>query len=614
MRLCKFQIKNYKNLENIDFTWDDIIILIGENNTGKSSVLEALDWFLSGKQISDTLLYRNEKTDEGNAIELIGTFDNLSSIDKQQVAIRGRTFEDQWILRKKYWINAEMKKASTQYFSYGEVQKFEEWPENERSWSNWPTPYNTYIEQVRQELGNRVSTEAKNRLKEILIEANSSLCLITNDWIPDPGGGGGWKSNANSIIPKYILVPAVYDATLEGKSKERQSMTTYGEILSLLIEKKLANREEVKKLKTTIKQVKALFQPDPENPEWKQAKEVIDFQNELSALLSKVIESKAFLEPGDISIPDIILPNTTLWIDDGMKTKISGQGHGLQRTLIMSLLQMLVDYENVPVAEEGDTGEASEETFRRSIVFAIEEPELYMHPQIERKVRDTLYDLARGEAYQVITSTHSPVFLDMAEKHSAIVRMEIKDDRKIVKKQVIEEIFTGDDAADRKKRLRMITEFDPAVNELFFAKKVILVEGVTEIAVFQKAAELMGLFDTNSHAKRDVTFVNCHGKEAILSFLEVLNHFEVEYIVFHDEDQDNKGGNAPQVNKAIGELVQSPNNRRMFSPNDLESLLGYDAGKKDKPIRALEKIEELAASDSIPSEFQEHVKVAWGVQ
>ncbi len=52
----------------------------------------------------------------------------------------------------------------------------------------------------------------------------------------------------------------------------------------------------------------------------------------------------------------------------------------------------------------------------------------------------------------------------------------------------------------------------------------------------------------------------------------------------------------------------------MFSPNDLESLLGYDAGKKDKPIRALEKIEELAASDSIPSEFQEHVKVAWGVQ
>ncbi len=377
MRLCKFEIRNFKNLENVDFTWDDIIILIGENNTGKSSVLEALDWFLSGKQISEILLFRNKLSDEANAIELIGTFDNLSPVDLQQTAIHGRTFEDKWILKKKYWIN-EAKKASSQYFSYGELPEFEEWPENDRSWDSWPPSYITQIEQVKQELGNRVTVNAKNRLKEILIESNSSLCQTTNDWIPDPGGGGGWKSNANSIIPKYILVPAVYDATIEGKSKERQSMTTYGEILSLLIEKKLANKGEVKELKTKINQVKALFQPDPDNPEWKQAKEVIDFQNDLSALLSKVITSKAFLEPGDISISDIVLPNTTLWIDDGFKTKIDGQGHGLQRTLIMSLMQMLVDYDNEPVAEEGDERESPEETFRRPVVFAIEEPGFFI--------------------------------------------------------------------------------------------------------------------------------------------------------------------------------------------------------------------------------------------
>ena len=117
MRLCKFQIKNYKNLEDIEFSWDDIIILIGENNTGKSSVLEALGCFLSGKQISDTLLYRNEKTNEDNAIELIGTFDNLSATDLQQVAIQGRTFKDQWRLLKKYWIDSEKNKAQSQYFS-----------------------------------------------------------------------------------------------------------------------------------------------------------------------------------------------------------------------------------------------------------------------------------------------------------------------------------------------------------------------------------------------------------------------------------------------------------------------------------------------------------------
>ncbi len=237
---------------------------------------------------------------------------------------------------------------------------------------------------------------------------------------------------------------------------------------------------------------------------------------------------------------------------------------------------------------------------------------MYMHPQMERKMRDTLYDLSKSDNYQVICCTHSPVFIDMAEKHTAIVRLDIDKTRKITPKQVTEEIFTGETAEDDKKRLRMITNFDPAVNELFFAKRVVLVEGDTEIAVFQATAELVGLFNQNPHAKRDTTFINCHGKWTILLFLEVLNHFGVEYIVFHDEDKD-KDGNVLQANEAIGKLVRSPNERRMFSPNDLESLLGYDAGKKDKPIRAVKKIEELASANSIPDEFQEHTKKAWGV-
>ena len=59
MKLSKFQIKNFKNLGNANFGWNEIIFLIGENNCGKSSVLHALDWFLSGKQIKDKSLFRD---------------------------------------------------------------------------------------------------------------------------------------------------------------------------------------------------------------------------------------------------------------------------------------------------------------------------------------------------------------------------------------------------------------------------------------------------------------------------------------------------------------------------------------------------------------------------
>ena len=203
-----------------------------------------------------------------------------------------------------------------------------------------------------------------------------------------------------------------YDAKTESRAKERQSITTYGEVLNLILEKKLSSREEVKSLNQAIARVKALFRPDPENPDWGQAQEVKDFEAELSKLLSKVIESKAKVVPQEIPFQDILLPNTRLRLDDGYETDVEGQGHGLQRTLIMSLLQLLVDYQNMkpPQDEEINEDEGHDEqenNYTKAIIFAVEEPELYMHPQIERKVRDTLYDIAKVKNYQVICSTHS---------------------------------------------------------------------------------------------------------------------------------------------------------------------------------------------------------------
>jgi predicted ATP-dependent endonuclease of OLD family len=42
MRLQKFEIVNFKGIERCEFEWDDLIVLIGENNSGKSTVLQAL--------------------------------------------------------------------------------------------------------------------------------------------------------------------------------------------------------------------------------------------------------------------------------------------------------------------------------------------------------------------------------------------------------------------------------------------------------------------------------------------------------------------------------------------------------------------------------------------
>lgn len=56
MRLYKFEIRNFKGIEYIYFDWKDFVVLIGTNNVGKSTVLQALERFLSGSQIKDEAL------------------------------------------------------------------------------------------------------------------------------------------------------------------------------------------------------------------------------------------------------------------------------------------------------------------------------------------------------------------------------------------------------------------------------------------------------------------------------------------------------------------------------------------------------------------------------
>lgn len=624
MKLARFEIRNFKGLQELSLDWDDILVLIGENNCGKSSVLQALEWFLSGKKLSDELLFCDRCCDGEHKIELIGHFTELSDYEKAAVAVRGRMYNDGWILKKSFWQN-ERGSWQEQYYSYSEQEEFANWPDKETSWSNWPAEYQPIIEEIPNR-PSRPNDDARNELRALVCQKRPDLVEVQVNWQPNPGGGGSWKSNANSIIPYFIFVRAVHDATAETQSK---GTTPFGKIVNLVVERKLAKREEIKQLKTQLTKVLGLFRTDPEHPE-KRAEEIRDLEQDLNARLGRLMQAKALIEPGDL--PDIgllLLPNTTLKLDDGFETDVEHQGHGLQRALLVSLLQILAGLENEPEEEQSEDGDEGTEierdesersiteeaiagsTFVRATILAVEEPELYLHPQMERKMRDVLYDLASSEHYQVICSTHSPGFLNMAEKHCAIVRLE-KDwqTRQVTKRQVVSEIFTGETAQERRRRLRMVLDFDPSVNELFFAKRVVLVEGDTEVAILGKAAKLMGIFEQHPHLQHDVTIVNCHGKWTIPAFQQVLNHFEIEYFVLHD--QDNESSPAFLANERIGESLPFPESRYVFIEN-LEQALGMDSiPSKDKPIKALEYIHTLSQSGSeFPTEFAKAVRLAY---
>src|ERR1700680_1735918 len=144
MRLCKFEIHNFKGIQTASFNWEDIIILICENNAGKSSELQALQCFLGGSQIKDFALFCQNVSSVENALELSGNFCDLSEAEQQAPAVRGRMLGDKWILKKKFWSEVGDDNETVwkeQYYSYSTNEAFTDWPDPDNTWANFPEAY-----------------------------------------------------------------------------------------------------------------------------------------------------------------------------------------------------------------------------------------------------------------------------------------------------------------------------------------------------------------------------------------------------------------------------------------------------------------------------------------
>lgn len=605
MRLRRFEIRNYKCIEHVILEWEDLIILIGENNAGKSSVLSAIAVFLSGSSIKDTSLFRRHQTDDANAIELIGHFDSLTEDEKGQVAVRGRMDGDRWVLKKRNWFepgeDGEAGGWKEVLYSFSGLEQFVGWPDPDTTWAAFPADYQPIIDSLPNR-GARPTVGSRESLKAAVREQRPELVVVgAAAWVPNPGGGGNWKSNANSILPRPILVRAVQEASDETNAKDA---STYGKLVNLIVERSLAQRPEMIALQAALDDVLALFRPDPANPH-RQAQEVRDLQDRINRSLNEVVGGQAFIRTEAPELRTMVLPSTSLVIRDaqvGIDTEVAHQGHGLQRTLVITLLQLLAD-------AQGQGVQGVVPGLERGTILLIEEPELYLHPQMERLMRDVLHRLAAQPGTQVACCTHSPIFLDIAANYRAIVRMFKTPQGDASCHQVTQDLFPGQPNQTDKQRLNTVARFDPTVNELFFAQRVVLMEEFSAIAAFERAADLMGLFERHLRLRREVSLVDCNGKSNIPAFLRVLNAFNIPYRVLHDEDPGNPTAQATNQ-QIFGLLPQGIAQVHMVCP-DLEGLLGYQAPGKNKPYAAVCIVENLHSQGHLPVAFQQAVCMAY---
>lgn len=529
-RLIKLIVKNFRCIGTTPVSIDlnDIVVLVGANNVGKSSILKAYEVAMSqgsnkGKlKIED---FPNNKID----------IDNLPEIELHTIVYDNSPGE-RWItvlpnderLVKERWIWA----------NEGDPKR-EGWDAEADAWSE------------------HVPWGAPN---------------VANSRRPEPHRVDAFdppEEQATAI--KDLLMKAVNDKVRNLKGANKEEENEYHQLLG--------------KVKELQKKIVA------------DSQDQIDAVNiELSTQFEKVFPNYRIdfdAKPEDNLDKTINLfkadPQLLMGPVGGYLSTIERQGSGARRTLLWTALKF--------ISENNQKGK--DEATVRPHLLLIDEPEICLHPNAIRDACCVLYDLPNSGNWQVMVTTHSPIFIDFSRDNTTIVKVE-KNAAGAIEGTTV---FCPDTAkldADDKRNLKLLNICDPYVSEFFFGGRVIIVEGDTEYTAFNyiKASK--------PEDYKNVHIIRARGKATIVSLVKILNHFGSSYSVLHDSDRpviltkegkemaNPAWGNNPSILEAVKAKPAGTNTRLLASlPNFEEAYFGV-AVVTEKPYNALRRISENA--------------------
>jgi predicted ATP-dependent endonuclease of OLD family len=199
-------------------------------------------------------------------------------------------------------------------------------------------------------------------------------------------------------------------------------------------------------------------------------------------------------------------------------------GAGFQNAIVLAILK------------------AFEDRKKQGALFLIEEPEMYLHPQMQRSLYKTIRQI--GESNQVIYITHSPHFVTIPE-FNEIVLVSKNGDGTHIRKSTLE--------ADEGLKNKFRKELDPERNEMFFAKKLLIVEGDTEKMAFPEFAKRMEIdFDSVGS-----TIIEVGGKRNLIDFIELALSFGIPVGVVYDTDSSDFGKTEREAEEEYNALLNS---------------------------------------------------------
>lgn len=558
MRLTNVRILNFRSCRDVSIEVGNIHALVGTNNAGKSSVLRALDFLFnpSTKSLNEESFWNKDTSLE---IRVEAIFSDLTDKEKEilgaylkadgtfhmarSARMGTKSGESEFDLEQgenKIEIGQHYKKLvpKPEWLQESNINSsnIKEWWKNKDQLIVNSLSFAEFIGGTKTpNVG-----EWKEKAKEFVISYADKVPM-QDAWIDNPKG---YANVLKGIMPFFILVPAVRDITEESKGTKN---SPFGKLLFAILD--TVTKEKRVKIEGILAEISKQMNRSGGD---ERVPLIADTERQLNMLLNDFFVGCDLEIEFETPTLEVLLSAPKLYVDDGFRNAVENKGHGLQRAIIFAILRRYAEHST-----------SSAEGRKRNLILAIEEPELYMHPQAQRTIRRVFRKIAEG-GDQVLFSTHSSLLVDVAY-FDEIIRLEsscenIDGKKTTVSKawqlpmsrmiQDFETRFPGlkDKATPESMRDLYSHAYNPRRNEGFFASKIILVEGLIE----EYSLPIYGEALPNcSFDPRGISVVECGGKGAMDRLFRVFNELHIPCYILFDYDSGNSDNNIIKKSKEL---------------------------------------------------------------
>lgn len=580
MKLNKLIIKNFRRLQDVVIDFSDVTFLVGANNSAKSTTFAAIELLLTQRKFTSEDRTRFVDSEGKEQIEIEETIIEGEFIDVSIDILNERGFNKERLFRYRqpdgtdgYGFNYRVRYDANGNKTIREMKLHP--TEKKPEFSKCSTPKDFIdlgisAEYFSENLDQKFKPKEINELYDKIPEL--SEVKQGQEWFENPGG---IATNVLSRLPLFLCIEAgalPEELTAKGKSMQ----TLLSELFAGVREQSNYYKQAQEALNNLAREL------DPTDSE----QEFGRMMKDLNLVIKEVFPGSFIEITPSLSGPEVLNPTFQIDMKSNVKTSIDYQGTGMIRSVVFSLLRF---YKK----------RSCQET--RDLFICFEEPELFLHPNAATSMRETIYSLGGGKT-QIACSTHSPYMIDLAQQTSQSLN------RYTIGERGYSSVFSfkhsetlSEMIEDDKTRIKLLQKIDDYVARIFFARKVILIEGNTEDIVFKNTISAMPE-EVRKRISDEFQIIKANGKATMISFIKYLKAMNIDLFVVHDKDSNTQG--AEIMNPKILESLGGNEDDRYMMQDCIEDVLGYPAPSQDKPFKAYECTKDWTRWEDIPENWR----------